>query len=131
MTDEILVLVAEDEPLIQMAMQDALEDGGYAVVAAMSGTDAVDVLENRHHELSGFVTDIRLGSGPDGWQLACRARELKPEIAVVYVTGDSADHWPAKGVPKSIVIQKPFAEAQLVTAISTLLVDAGPKGLSW
>jgi hypothetical protein len=83
------------------------------------------LLDSRHGELRALVTDIRLGDGPDGWELAHRARELNGQVAVDYVTGDSVDDWPANGVPKSVVIQKPFAEAQLVTALSTLLTKTG------
>jgi FixJ family two-component response regulator len=77
---------------------------------------------------SGLVTDIRLGTGPDGWDVARTARERNPELPIVYMTGDSAIAWPSHGVPKSILLQKPIAAAQLVTAISTLLngVDSSP-----
>jgi DNA-binding response OmpR family regulator len=73
------------------------------------------------------VTDINLGSGKlDGWNVARRAREIDPEFPVVYMTGDSADEWASKGVPNSILITKPFAPAQLVTAISQLLNSGTP-----
>jgi hypothetical protein len=40
---------------------------------------------------------------------------------VVYVTGAAAAEWSSKGVPNSLIIQKPFAPAQVVTAVSQLL----------
>jgi CheY-like chemotaxis protein len=120
---EILVLLAEDEALIQISTQDALEGGGYRVIAVSNGDDALAVLDDRYRELAGLVTDVRLGDGPDGWEVARHARELNPLIAVVYATGDSAADWAANGVPNSAVLQKPFAEAQLVTALSNLLND--------
>jgi CheY-like chemotaxis protein len=127
MAAEVIVLIAEDEPIILMMMQDALESGGYTVLTATNGTDAMGLLESRHPDLSGLITDIRLGNGPDGWELGHRGRELKPDIAVVYVTGDSAHQWPAQGVAQSVVIQKPFVEAQLLTAISNLLIEGGTR----
>jgi len=39
----------------------------------------------------------------------------------VYVTADSAADWPVKGVPNRVVVQKPCAGAQLLTALSTLM----------
>ncbi len=39
------------------------------------------------------------------------------------MSGDSATDWAAQGVPKSIMLQKPFVEAQLLTAISSLLIE--------
>jgi len=121
MGNRILLLLADDEHLVQMAMQDGLERGGFAVLPVSDGLAAMEALERNVSEIAGLVTDIRLGNGPDGWALAHRARELKASICVIYMTGDSVDDWAANGVPKSIVLQKPFADAQLITAISQLL----------
>lgn len=74
---------------------------------------------------SGLITDIRLGGEIDGWALAREARGQSPDICVLYVTGDSAADWPAKGVPQSLVLQKPVVDAQLLTGISMLLNDRG------
>ncbi|GAC1046202.1 hypothetical protein thsrh120_62090 [Rhizobium sp. No.120] len=65
----------------------------------------------------------------NGWDLARRARELQPVMPVIYVTGDSAQDWAAQGVPNSVLLQKPFVHAQLVTALTTLLNDAATKGI--
>ena len=56
---------------------------------------------------------------------AKQARELDPNFPVVYMTGAAADQWPVHGVPNSVLLTKPFAPAQLVTAISNLL-NAAP-----
>ena len=97
---------------------------------AQLASEAMNVLETRVGELSGLVTDIRLPGGSDGWEIARRARELKADLPVVYTTADSAPDWPAKGVPNSVVVQKPYAGAQLLTAISTLMttVDTNRTG---
>lgn len=118
---EPVVLLVEDEPLVLLVAQDALEAGGYKVVPAQLASEALDVLNTRIGELSGLVTDIRLPGGSDGWAIARHARELKADLPVVYVTADSAADWPVKGVPNSVVVQKPYAGAQLLTAISTLM----------
>jgi hypothetical protein len=41
------------------------------------------------------------------------------------MSGRDADAWASQGVPNSIMLAKPFAPAQLVTAVSNLL-NAGP-----
>jgi DNA-binding NtrC family response regulator len=75
-----------------------------------------------------LITDIRM-SGGSGWDIAKRARELSPGVPVVYVTGDSAAEWSSKGVPNSLLVEKPFAPAQVVGAISTLMnTDQFPQG---
>lgn len=116
-----LLLLVEDEKPIAEFVTHALEDGGYSVIAANTGNSAIRSLDENISNICGLITDIRLPDGPDGWEVARRARELKPDIPVVYMSGDSAADWSAKGVPKSLVLQKPFASAQLVTAISSLL----------
>ena len=121
---EPLVLLVEDEPLILLVAQDALEAGGYTVLPVQLASEALSLLDSRIAELSGLVTDVRLPGGPDGWGIARHACELRADLPVVYTTGDSAADWPANGVPNSVVVQKPYAAAQLLTAISTLMTKA-------
>ena len=72
---------------------------------------------------SALVTDVRLGEGLSGWELARAARESCPGLPVVFISGDSAIDHNAQGVPDSVMIQKPFVEAQLITALANLLND--------
>jgi CheY-like chemotaxis protein len=60
-----------------------------------------------------------------GWELAKRLREKEPALPVVYVTASAAEEWASHGVPESVLIAKPFAPAQLLTALSNLL-NIGP-----
>lgn len=122
-----LLLLVEDEPLIRTMLAEALEDGGYALAEAENGEKAIAEL-NSTKGFVGLITDIRLGPGLSGWEVARKARQGAPGIAVVYVTGDSAGDWVAEGVPNSVLLQKPFAGAQVTTAISNLLnaVDISP-----
>lgn len=119
------ILVVDDEHLVRLAMVKALKDGGYSVVEAANGQAALEQIEQAD-QLRGLVTDIRMGPGIDGWELAHRARERFSSLAVVYVTGDSAANWPANGVPMSIVLQKPFADAELITAFANQLLAQQP-----
>ena len=116
--------MVEDEPLVLLVAQDALQAGGFAVVPVQLSSEALSVLDERIAELSGLVTDIRLPGGADGWDIARHARELRSNLPVVYTTADSASEWPAQGVPNSVVLQKPYAPAQLLTAISALVTAA-------
>lgn len=121
-----LVLLVEDEPLIRTVLAEALEASGYSLVEAEDGGAAMEVIDSSE-TLAGIVTDIRLGEGADGWEVARHARHNFASVAVVYMTGDSASDWTSEGVPNSIMLQKPFATAQVVTAVSMLLNAAnGP-----
>lgn len=121
-TESILLLV-EDEFLIREVLEEDLTDAGFAVVAVGSGTEAYTQLGDDASRFRAVITDIRLGAGPDGWEVARRARQLASDIPIVYMSGDSAGEWASKGVPKSVVVGKPFAAGQIVTAVSILISE--------
>lgn len=126
MEDLLVILVVEDEDLIRDVVEETLDDGGFKVVLATSGEEAVKLLDSAEPRYRALVTDINLGrSTLTGWDVARHARSLDPELAVVYMTGDSAAEWASQGVPNSILLNKPFAPAQLVTAIAQLLNAGG------
>ena len=120
-SSEILVFVVDDEPLIIENVQHALEDAGYAVTSATSGDDAITLLESRAHDFRALVTDVNLPGKVTGWDIAHRARELNPSVPVVYMTGGAAHDWSANGVPASVLLTKPFALSQIVTAVTQLM----------
>lgn len=121
MPDDKLLLLVEDEPLIALALQDALEGAGYRVLIAEDGLTGAAALARSMQEVSALITDIRLGSGPNGWRLAWQARAKCPALPVLYVTGDSAHEWSRHGVPGSVLLQKPFAPTRMLAELSTIL----------
>lgn len=125
----VTLLVVEDEPLILEILEAALTDGGFEVVVAPSGAAAIAAIEADPERFGAVLTDIRLGSGADGWAVATRARELIGCLPIVYMSGDSGHDWPSKGVPGSVILSKPFAPAQLVTAVSALITQADMRAV--
>ena len=121
---EPVLLLVEDDALVVMVAEDALKLGGYAVRIATNGADALTALDAPSAKFAGLVTDIGLGHGPDGWEVARRAREYHADMPIVYMTAESAGEWPTHGVPNSVLVQKPYAPAQLLAAISTLITAA-------
>lgn len=125
MTENVpVILVIEDDDAIQTVLETALDDAGFEPAIAASGEEAVTLLRGMKNAYRALVTDISLRGRIDGWEVAKQAREIDPEFPIVYVSGASAAEWPSKGVPNSIMLAKPFAPAQLVTAISNLLNPA-------
>jgi DNA-binding response OmpR family regulator len=100
----------------------------HTVHESMDGDRAVTEIDSRE-VLHGLVTDVRLGSAVDGWDVARHARLKLPSLAVVYITSDSANDWASEGVPNSIMLQKPFADAQLMDPVTTSLREGGPQPL--
>jgi DNA-binding response OmpR family regulator len=121
-----IILVVEDEPIVQNLIEEALTDGGFESAIVASGEEAMTLLQGAGGKYRALVTDISLRGTIEGWEVAQRAREIDPEFPVVYMSGASAADWASKGVPNSLILAKPFAPAQLVTAISNLLNSATP-----
>jgi DNA-binding response OmpR family regulator len=122
-----VILVVEDDQLVQSVVEESLTDGGFEVVIASSGENAVELLDASEGKYRALVTDINLGrDNTDGWDVARHAREIDPHFPVIYMSGKDADEWASKGVPNSIMLAKPFAPAQLVTAVSQLLNASPP-----
>ncbi len=114
------ILLVEDEPLIIVLMEDALQEGGFAVTTAANGPTAQAMLLSGV-EFHGLLTDIKLPGPLSGWDIARMARAQFPQIAVVYATGHGELDWPIEGVPGSVLITKPYAPAQAITALSNQL----------
>lgn len=123
MASRITVLLIEDETLVRLSAQSTLEDGGFECLTAEDGHAGLALIEEYATSAQALVTDIRM-PGLNGWDLARQARERRPDLPVVYATADSANDWPSHGVPNSILLTKPFAEAQLLTAVSQLITQA-------
>jgi DNA-binding response OmpR family regulator len=129
LNDKIMALVVEDDPLIQAMVDEALSDGGFESTIAASGEEAVALLRDNTIAYRAIVSDINLAGKLDGWDVARVARESDPAMPVVYMTGTQGEEWASKGVPYSLLLAKPFAPAQLVTAIANLLNTASSPAM--
>lgn len=124
----VLVLIAEDEAEIRSILEITFEEGGFDVVLVSTGEQAIEALDAQREDLRAVVTDIKLGGNTTGWDVARHARELKADMPVVYMTGSEGKDWASLGVPNSILISKPFAPSQVLTAVSQLLNAGSPPG---
>ena len=128
MAEPIVILVVEDDKSIQSLIEEVLSDGGFEPAIASSGEEALTALSGpTAHRM--LVLDIKLGKdGIRGWDVARRARAKVPGLPIIYVTGGDADEWAVQGVPRSVLLAKPFAPAQLVTAVAQLLNKSSAGG---
>ena len=126
MNDLPVILVIEDEYAIQGIIDDALTEGGFATDILSSGEEALTLFQGGLKNYKVLVTDVALKGRLSGWEVAALIREVDPGFPVIYMSGVHADEWASKGVPNSIMLPKPFAPAQLVTAVAQLLNQAPP-----
>ena len=116
-----LILIVEDEYLLQGVVEEALTDGGFASDILSSGEEALTLFKGGLKNYKALVTDVSLKGRMSGWEVARQIREIDPAFPIIYISGAAGDQWASQGVPNSILIEKPFAPAQLVTAVSNLL----------
>ena len=114
------VLLVEDDELLSVLFELALSEAGYQVVRARNGAEAMAKL-SASPSVDLVVTDVCLGDGPDGWQVARRARARSPDMPVIYMTGARGDEWRPQHVPMGVLLLKPFPIDQLVEMAGHLL----------
>lgn len=117
------VLVVEDENEVLEIVQDALERRGLQVRTAANDERAYAILEGEARSFQVLIADINLGVGTTGFDVARRARQLHPDLQVVYITGHAA-HLDRFGVPDAVMFPKPFYPEELADRVVDLL-EAG------
>ena len=117
------VLVVEDELLIAGMVEDALRDEGLDVAVAHSGTEAVKRLEREPRAFDLILTDINLGDGPTGFDVARLARGLHRAVRVVYVTGHPANL--AQARREALTFEKPFDLCMLAAEVRRMACQQG------
>ncbi len=102
------LLVVEDEPVVRSVIVDMLQDEGYRVLEAVDGPSGLRVLRETP-KIDLLITDIGL-PGINGRQLADQAREARPDLKILFITGYSESVVMAKGflLPGMEMITKPF-----------------------
>jgi DNA-binding response OmpR family regulator len=131
MVRPIRILLVEDEYIIRSILNNALVEAGFEVSNVARGVMAIAELGADPSRFEVLITDINLGRSVDGWEVAYRAREFAPDIPVVYMNVQSSGGWVSKGVTNSVMLNKPFASVQLVTAILTLRIEASNRRALW
>ena|SRR5438477_526151 len=122
--EALVILVVEDDQSVQSIVEEVLSDGGFEPTIASSGEEALTLLSGIQYRV--LVIDIKLGKDRiRGWDVARRARAINPTLPVIYITGAGAEDWATQGMPNSILLNKPFAPTQLITAVYQLL-NTGP-----
>jgi len=114
------VLLVEDEFLIACLVEQAFTDAGLRVAVAHDGQGACEALEREARSFAAVVTDINLGPGANGFDVAQCARELNPAVKVVYISGHAA-HLDKAAVEEALVVPKPFDVDRLAARVTELV----------
>jgi two-component system, cell cycle sensor histidine kinase and response regulator CckA len=124
LTDRKTILIAEDDHSIRGLLGLMLRIGGYMVLEAVDGSQALAVCEQHRGSIDLLLTDVAM-PGLNGRQLAERAADLRPEMKTVVVSGDvgaaGMEPW---GNAAHGFIQKPFSQEQLNLKIREVIEGA-------
>jgi len=119
------VLVVDDEPIVRMLVTEVLGDLGYTAIEAADGPSGLRVLQS-NVRIDLLVTDVGLPGGMNGRQMADAARERRPELRVLFITGYAENAVLNHGHldPGMHVMTKPFAMEALASRIKVLIAGA-------
>jgi len=118
------ILIVEDNLILAMALEDALDDEGYEVVGvAVDADEAATMAQNCRPDLA--VMDIRLAGSRDGIDAAIQLRE-KYGIRSLFASAHSAPDMRQRAIAAQPVgwVTKPYSPTELVRAIKRALDEA-------
>ena len=122
------VLIVDDEPTVRMLVTDVLDDLGYTVIEAADSVAGLRVLQS-DARIDLLITDVGLPGGMNGRQMADAARESRPNLKVLFITGYAENAAIGNGhlQPGMKVLTKPFAVDTLAARVQELVAVTGPR----
>jgi CheY-like chemotaxis protein len=119
------VLVTEDDPFVRGYAVSCLESLGYTVITAADGGEALAKLSDgaTPHVL---FTDVIMPGGVSGWDLARRARRLRPGLKMLMTSGYALDTLVSdrRLPPDAVFVNKPYRKNDLARAVREALESA-------
>jgi CheY-like chemotaxis protein len=110
-----IILIVEDDALVRLDAAEFLRDGGYGVHEAANASEAMDLLRSEF-TVDLLFTDINLGKGLTGIELALWALGNLPRLKILVTTGETA--FPP---PLGTILPKPHADVELLERVKHAL----------
>jgi CheY-like chemotaxis protein len=117
-----VVLVIDDEPTIRMLISEVLDEQGYSVMEAPDGPSGMRILQS-DVRIDLLITDVGLPNGMNGRQVVDAARDMRPGLKVLFITGYAENAVIGNGhLDKGMqLIAKPFEMDALARKIRDLV----------
>lgn len=116
------ILLTEDERDVREVAREFLESGGYTVIEARDGIEALGIVEKHDGAIDLLITDMVMPR-MTGQELAARLKEQRPKLRMLYMSGYSeraaADSLRAE--PGVRLLAKPFSRSALLRMVDELL----------
>lgn len=117
------ILVVEDEPVLRDMAQSILEEGGYRIVEAGNGREALTIWEKESGAIDLVLTDVVMPEGVTGVELASELLTRQPNLKIVFTSGYSVDELSEEFLAQNNAsfIQKPYTRLTLARAVRQAL----------
>jgi CheY-like chemotaxis protein len=118
------VLVVDDEPTVRMLIGDTLAELGYRAIEVADAASGLKVLES-DVRIDLLITELGLPGGMNGREMADAARQSRPDLKVLFITGYAENAAVGNGhlEPGMHVLTKPFAMDRLASLIKTIIAQ--------
>lgn len=116
------VLVVDDDPAVLRVARRVLSRGGYRVLGANSGAEAVEIAKGHEGEIHLLLTDVAM-PGMGGTEVSRAVSERFPDTRVLFMSGQIEAETILDGVPAARVnfIPKPFTVEGLRARVREVL----------
>jgi CheY-like chemotaxis protein len=125
------VLVVEDDEMVRRFVREQVAGIGYEVLSAANAAEALRLLESGE-AIDLLFTDVVMPGEMDGRQLAEAARQLRPDLPVLYTSGYTENAIVHQGRldPGVLLLNKPYRLADLAEKLAAALKQrpAAPEG---
>jgi DNA-binding NtrC family response regulator len=121
------VLLIEDDVMVRTMLSDALSEEGVEVDGLSNAEDAL-ILLGAGQVPDVLVSDVNLGAGLSGFDLADIARERHPDVEVILISGSAPSEGDFAARRHQRFLHKPFAPDDLVAAVREAAAEAEAEG---
>ena len=114
------ILVVDDEETIRSLFKMTLEELGHKVVAAETGLKGLELLKQR--DFAMVFLDLKM-PGMDGAEFFRQIKTIRPRLPVIIITGYPDSDIMARALAQAPfgIMNKPFDESDIITAVNTFL----------
>ena len=119
-TNRICLLLVEDDVLVRTTVAMMLEDEGFHVVEAATAAEAQGLIQGGL-DASVMVTDVDLGAGPSGPELADWLHGQRPDLSIIFITGRTASLAGRRRDDREAMLPKPFEGSALSELVRKMI----------
>ncbi|HXO02436.1 MAG TPA: response regulator, partial [Stellaceae bacterium] len=113
------ILLVDDDPDVRAVAAEMLREAGHTVIEAGSGGAALERLDQETPHIDLLIADLAM-PGMSGFELARAARQERPDLPILFITGFADIARPEDGA-NEIVLQKPFRADELAAKVAEAL----------